>query len=127
MNKLVFAAKIEGKGIGAVFRFTNYERIKNRYEYWKNVRNSCAHAKDEHITSSIVEQFWNYIQDDLSEFYILGGRQYLLDRLCYDYKYFYIVGKEELEKTFKEISVVYKRDIKKCFEQIYEKNRECIT
>lgn len=127
LNKFVSSAKDGGEGTGAVFRFTHYERIKNRYEYWKNIRNSCAHAKAEHITSSTVEQFWNYIQDDLPEFYVLGGRQYLLDKLCHDYKYFYTVGKEELEKTLKEISNVYKRDIKKCFEQFYEKNKDCIT
>ena len=79
LNNIVIAAKDEGKGVGAVFKYTNYERIRNRYEFWKNVRNSCAHAKDEHITSSTVEQFWNYMQDDLSEFYVLGGKQYLLD------------------------------------------------
>ena len=87
LNNIIAATKENGQGIGAVFRFTNYERIKNRYEYWKNVRNSCAHAKDEHITSSTVEQFWSYMQDDLPEFYVLGGKQYLLDKLCYDYKY----------------------------------------
>ncbi|MEW9939696.1 hypothetical protein AB2T96_19685 [Clostridium butyricum] len=38
----------------------------NRYEYWKNIRNSCAHAKDEHINSATVEQFWNYMQDDMN-------------------------------------------------------------
>lgn len=126
LNSIISAAKDNGQGIGAVFRFTNYERIKNRYEYWKNVRNSCVHAKNEHITSSTVEQFWNYIQDDLPEFYVLGGKQYLLDKLCYDYKYFFTVGKEELEKTLREISVVYKRDIQRCFEQFYEGNSECI-
>jgi len=127
LNNIIAATKENGQGIGAVFRFTNYERIKNRYEYWKNVRNSCAHAKDEHITSSTVEQFWSYMQDDLPEFYVLGGKQYLLDKLCYDYKYIYTVGKDELVKTLKEIAVVYRRDIRKCFEQFYEKNRECMT
>ena len=83
LNAIVAASKQDGKGEGAVFRFTNYERIKNRYEYWKNVRNSCAHAKGEHITSCTVEQFWNYMQDDISEFYVLGGRVYLFDRLMY--------------------------------------------
>ena len=51
LNNIVAASKQDGEAQGAVFRFTNYERIKNRYEYWKNIRNSCAHAKDEHITS----------------------------------------------------------------------------
>jgi len=126
LNIIVSTAKEGGQGVGAVFSFTNYERIKNRYEFWKNVRNSCAHAKDEHITSSTVEHFWNYIQDDLPEFYVLGGKQYLLDKLCYDYKYFQTVGREELENALKDISIVYKKDIKECFSLFYEKNPMCL-
>ncbi len=121
LNNIVIAAKDEGKGVGAVFKYTNYERIRNRYEFWKNVRNSCAHAKDEHITSSTVEQFWNYMQDDLSEFYVLGGKQYLLDKLYYEYKYFQTIGREELENTLKDISIVYKKDVKECFGLLDEK------
>ena len=126
LNNIVFATKDEGKGVGAVFKYTNPERIKNRYEYWKNIRNSCAHAKDEHITSSTVEQFWNYMQDDLPVFYVLGGKQYLLDKLCRDYKYFQTVGKEELEKTLKDISIVYKRDIAECFSFFRDKISMCL-
>ncbi len=126
LNNIVIATKDEGKGVGAVFKYTNSERIKNRYEYWKNIRNSCAHAKDEHITSSTVEQFWNYMQDDLSEFYVLGGKQYLLDKLCYNYKYFQTVGKDKLENTLKDISIIYKKDIKECFSSFYEKTPRCL-
>lgn len=124
LNKIVISTKNEG--IGAVFKYTNYERIRNRYEYWKNIRNSCAHAKDEHITSSTVEQFWNYMQDDLSEFYVLGGKQYLLDKLYYNYKYFQTVGKDDLENSLKDISIVYKKDIKACFRLFYERNPMCL-
>lgn len=126
LNNIVIATKDEGKGVGAVFKYTNSERIKNRYEYWKNIRNSCAHAKDEHITSSTVEQFWNYMQDDLSEFYVLGGKQYLLDKLCYEYKYFQTIGREELENTLKDISIVYKKDVKECFGLLDKKISMCI-
>lgn len=126
MNNIIFAAKESGQGPGAVFKFTNYERIKNRYEYWKNIRNSCAHAKDEHITSSTVEQFWNYMQDDLSEYYVLGGKQYLIEKLSYDYKYFYTVGKEELENTLKDITIIYRKDIVECFDSFCEKNPICL-
>ena len=126
LNAIVAASKQDGKGEGAVFRFTNYERIKNRYEYWKNVRNSCAHAKGEHITSCTVEQFWNYMQDDISEFYVLGGRVYLFDRLMYSYKYFITVGEEKLRYILKDIALVYKRNTIQCFEKLYEKNKTCL-
>lgn len=126
LNNIVAASKQDGKGEGAVFRFTNYERIKNRYEYWKNIRNSCAHAKDEHITSCTVEQFWNYMQDDIPEFYVLGGKVYLFDRLMYSYKYFITVGEEELKHILKDIALVYKRNTRQCFEKFYEKNKTCL-
>lgn len=126
LNEIVFAAKENGQEERGIFRFTNYERIKNRYTYWKDIRNSCAHAKDEHITSSTVEQFWNYIQDDLSEFYVLGGKQYLLNKLYYNYIYFQTVGKEELANTLKDISIVYKKDIKVCFNHFYERTPTCL-
>lgn len=126
LNTLVSAAKENGQGEQGVFRFTNYERIKNRYDYWKNVRNSCAHAKDERITSATVEQFWNYMQDELPLFYVLGGKQYLLEKLCYVYNYFQTVGREELENVLKDISIVYKKGVKECFERFYEKNKQCL-
>ena len=126
LNKIVVASKQDGKGEGAVFRFANYERIKNRYEYWKNIRNSCAHAKDERITSCTVEQFWNYMQDDIPKFYVLGGKIYLLDRLCYLYKYFITVGEDELKHILKDIALVYKRNTIQCFEKFYEKDKMCL-
>lgn len=126
LNTLVLAAADNGQGEHGVFRFTNYERIRNRYEYWKNVRNSCAHAKDEHITSATVEQFWNYMQDDLPLLYVLGGKQYLVEKLYYSYNYFQTVGRERLENVLKDISIVYKKGVKECFEKLYEKDKQCL-
>lgn len=107
------------KEIGKVFKFTNFNRIKNRYEYWKNIRNSCAHAKEELITAATVEQFWNYMQDDLAEYYVLGGKKYLLDKLCWIYKYFYSAGEDYLRKILKDIASVYKDKVKECFSEFY--------
>lgn len=126
VNTIIQASKINGKPIGTIFKFTNYERIKNRYEYWKNIRNSCAHAKDEHITSATVEQFWNYMQDDLSEYYVLGGKKYLLDKLCYTYKYYITIGEGELDKVLNEIAVVYRKNTIDCFNDFQTINIYCL-
>lgn len=108
------------KEIGKIFKFNNLNRIKNRYEYWKNIRNSCAHAKEEHITASTVEQFWNYMKDDLAEYYVLGGKKYLLDKLCWIHKYFYSSEEDYLRRILKDISSVYKSDVKECFNEFYK-------
>lgn len=123
LNNFVYAAKEEGRGKAALFRFSNYERIKNRYEYWKNIRNSCAHAKEEHISACTVEQFWNYMQDDLPEYYVTGGKGYLLENLCHSYKFFASVGKERVQHILKDIAIVYKKSANQCFELFYEKNK----
>lgn len=113
--------------MGAVFKFTNSDSVKNRYEHWENIRNSCAHAKDEHITSSTVEQFWNYMKDDLREFYVSGGKAYLVDRLTDAYKYFFTVGEDELKHILNDIESVYKKNTIQCFEKFYEKNDLCLV
>lgn len=119
MNKLVDSVASTPKEIGRVFRFTNIDRMKNRYVYWKNIRNSCAHAKAEHISSATVEQFWNYMQDDMPEYYVLGGKTYLSECLIRIYKYYHSIGKDELEKILKEISCIYKSDVQACFEDLF--------
>lgn len=66
------------------------------------------------------------MQDDISEFYVLGGRVYLFDRLMYSYKYFITVGEEKLRYILKDIALVYKRNTIQCFENFYEKNKTCL-
>lgn len=115
VNELVESTKTI-KGENGIFKFTNRERLLNRYVYWKNVRNSCAHAKSEHISSATVEQFWNYMKDDLPEYYILGGEAYLLNELQQCYRYYSTIGKEKIEKILKDIATVYKSNVKNCFQ-----------
>jgi len=127
LNTLVAQAKEGGSGKAGVFRFNSYEQMNVRYTYWRNVRNSCAHAKEEHITSATIEQFWNFMKDDLPEFYVSGGREYLAGQLIYAYKYFVSMGKEYLEQILKDIAIVYKKDTKKCFEELYNKDNWCLV
>src|SRR3712207_6479575 len=87
INEIVTTKKA-GNKFKDIFSYRNREKTLNRYEYCKNIRNSCAHAKDEHIDSATVEQFWNYIQDDMSEFFVLGGERYSLDELSRRHKYY---------------------------------------
>lgn len=111
----------------SIFSFSNRNEITISYNYWKNIRNSCAHAKEKNIDYSTVEQFWNYIQDDLPEYYILGGEKYLTNELYDCYKFFNSVGKDHLEVVLKRIAAFYKGDVKKCFSVLEKRDTNMFT
>ncbi|MCH3964527.1 MAG: hypothetical protein LKE46_09650 [Clostridium sp.] len=126
-NMLTTAPDNPKNCLGKVFVFTNREKVKSRYEAWKYTRHSCAHGKEEQISSATVEQFWNYMQDDLPEYYVLGGKKYLGDELYRSYRYFYSLKSSHLNKLLKDISSVYKNNVKQCFDELYEKDKSCIS
>lgn len=106
--------------LGKVFKFTNREKVKCKYDTWKYTRHSCAHWKTENINEATVVQFWNYMQDNLPEFYVTGGKQYLINELCDIYKYFIPENAEQLDKLLKELSVIYGRDTHILFENFFK-------
>ncbi|HHX62236.1 MAG TPA: hypothetical protein GX707_16225 [Epulopiscium sp.] len=133
INDIVAANSDQGENgkLASIFQYTNRDRILNRYRYWKDIRNSCAHAKDEHINSSTVEQFWNYIQDDIGEFYVLGGKQYLMNQLVDRYKYYISDEDKNLSWLLLNIKTVYKNELNDFFisflEIILKEYREIIS
>ena len=111
--------KETGKKYASIFKFTNRERTLMRYGYWKDIRNSCAHAKEAHIDSATVEQFWNYIKDDLSQFYVLGGKAYLMNELIECHRY-YDCDEKDISHLLKDVEIVYKRELKGFFEEFLD-------
>lgn len=103
-----------GKKFASIFNFSNREKTLIRYTYWKNIRNSCTHAKDEYIDSATVGQFWNYIKDDLSKFYVLGGKTYLMNELIECYKY-YDCDEKDISHLLRGIKIIYKSELKEFF------------
>jgi hypothetical protein len=127
INRMVTTAPDNNKTcLGKIFKFSNREKIKSRYETWKYTRHSCAHGKEEQISSATVEQFWNYMQNDLPEYYVLGGEEYLLDELYRTYKYFYSLKSLHLNKLLRDISAVYKKNVKHCFNALYKREKSCL-
>lgn len=114
INEIVTTNKA-GNKLKEIFVYRNREKTLNRYEYWKNTRNSCAHAKDEIIDSATVEHFWNYIQDDMSEYYVLGGEKYLLDELSRRHKYYACDTDKDISRLLNDIGIVYKNKLKEFF------------
>lgn len=126
MNELIEKACANGNGVAAVFKFSNYERVKNRYIFWKNIRNSCVHAKSEIISSSTVEHFWEFIINDLSEYYVTGATSYINKRLVDAYLYYYTLGDGEIVSILNEIALVFKKNAKKSFDNLFNKCPYCL-
>lgn len=63
--------------------------ITKQYEYWRTIRNSCAHGKDNIISYSHTEAFWLFIQSYYRNFTINCGPQGLLEVVSkhYDIRY----------------------------------------
>lgn len=57
------------------------EDIVKQYEYWRNIRNDCAHGKSNLITYSHIETFWCFIQTYYTKFIINGGKNGLIDMI----------------------------------------------
>lgn len=109
----------------AILHFTNGEQVKTAYNNWKNIRNDCAHARRQiTIDSSTVECFWNYLIDNLSKFYVLGGEEYLLRELENLYKYYRypeIVNPETVKTLMNDINVICNKNSKDFFQKLFEK------
>lgn len=126
LNSIVDASCSSGnKKDIAILDFTNGEQVKIAYNYWKNIRNDCAHAKGRiTIDSSTVECFWNYLMDNLSDFYVLGGEEYLLRELKNLYQYYpfpEIVEQDSVKIIMNDVNVVYKKNSKYFFQKLFEK------
>jgi len=63
----------------SVFPIT--ESLKDEVNYWKNKRNDCAHAKINTISFSVVEAFWDFLQQKVNHFVIVGSREDLINRI----------------------------------------------
>lgn len=122
INRLIDKSVKNGIGLSRVFCFSNDEIVKHRYAYWKSIRNSCAHARNEHITAATVEQFWNYMQDDSSEYYVSGGKAFLLKRMTEIFKYFNSYTKEELHGLLNQVEQVFDSSVKDFFKDFFAEN-----
>ncbi|UKS27521.1 hypothetical protein LOZ80_00790 [Paenibacillus sp. HWE-109] len=115
------------KPIG-ILHFTNGEQTKSAYNYWRDIRNDCVHAKKQvTIDSSTVESFWNYLIDNLNKFYVLGGEQYTLKELENIYKYYSypdIVSPERVTAIINDLNVTIKKKSKNFFHELFTNLRK---
>ncbi|MEC0310162.1 hypothetical protein P4H67_25745 [Paenibacillus lautus] len=95
--------------IKAIIYFENRDKALNELKYWRGIRNDCAHARKATISSSTVESFWNYLIDNMAKFYVLGGREYLVEKMIDNYNYHKIdeEGSGERALLIHDLKIVY--------------------
>lgn len=79
----------------AIFRqsdknpFLINDDLRKQHDYWRIIRNDCAHAKSNLISSSHVESLWLYLESNLNKFVINGGQVATLEAISrhYDIRY----------------------------------------
>lgn len=119
LDKIIEASQ---DNIKAIIYFENRDKALNELKYWRNVRNACAHAKKATIDSSTVESFWNYLRDNMGKFYVLGGKEYLVEKMVDYYKYHKVDAQISGEKDLliHDIKAVY-ADPSEFFQQFFTK------
>lgn len=86
-RKLLDDDSWESKVIDAIKRkqpvelFILSEDVRRQYEYWKDRRNDCAHAKGNRISYQHVETFWLYVQSNLERFAVNGGKGSIIEKI----------------------------------------------
>lgn len=64
-----------------IMNLPNKSRIQQKLQVYKLTRNSCTHANGETINSATVEEFWNFLKDNISKFNVNGGKEYFKEAL----------------------------------------------
>lgn len=63
--------------------------IRKQYDYFRCIRNDCAHAKSNIISYPHVESLWLFIQSNNNKFIVNGGVEGLLERISIHYNHIY--------------------------------------
>ncbi|MGJ1292520.1 hypothetical protein [Sphingobacterium multivorum] len=65
--------------------FSLNDNLRLQIKYWKDRRNDCAHYKDNIIDTFHIENFWAFMESNMSKITIEGGMQSLINKI---YKHF---------------------------------------
>ena len=98
VSYLIQSTKDRGKDTAGVFDFDECKETIREYQYWKAVRDRCR-LDDTAMTRDLLEKFWQYLMDEMEEFYVGGGIPCLYEQLVYAYQHFDTVGEAFLKQT----------------------------
>lgn len=77
--------------------------IRKQYEYFRCIRNDCAHAKSNIISYPHVESLWLFIQSNYNKFVVNGGRKGLLERISIHYNPIYTKPGSDINPIIEDI------------------------
>lgn len=125
INNIVMAscAPLNSRKEIGILNFGNGELAKTEYCYWREKRNACVHGKNQIIDSSTVESFWNYLVNNLSQFYVLGGEEYLVRELANIYEYYKypdISNRDRIDGILDGVSTVFQNHAKEFFDRFFK-------
>lgn len=73
---------------GEIFKIGD-GHLKIQLEYWRGIRNDCAHAKDNEIIAAHVESYWAFLRSNMPKIVVTGGKDSIINRIKkhFDIKY----------------------------------------
>lgn len=106
-----------------IMNLPNKSEIEKRLQVYKLTRNACTHANGQTVNDATVEEFWNFLKDNISKFNVNGGKEYFKEALYKSFR----DRNENVEKTTEEIltSLIYanlkKDEIIEIIDYLYSK------
>lgn len=77
--------------------------IRKQYDYFRCIRNDCAHAKSNIISFSHIETLWLFIQSNYNKFVVNGGKDGLLERIKIHYNPVYTKPGSDINPIVEDI------------------------
>lgn len=90
--------------------FNISEDLRDQYNFWKNRRNDCAHAKGNTISYPHVESFWLFIQSNLTKFVVHGGMKFILEEIDNYYNPVFTPPETPMEPVLQQIPTAIELD-----------------
>lgn len=69
-----------------IMNLSNKLQIDKKFQVYKLTRNACTHANGQTINAATVEEFWNFVKDNISKFNVNGDKEYFKEALYIAYR-----------------------------------------
>src|SRR5690625_3673250 len=111
---------LTSKKHGEIFKIGD-AHLKTQLEYWRGIRNDCAHAKDNEIIAAHIESYWAFIRSNLPKLVVSGGKDSIINRIRRHFDPKYTPPKADPSPIIKDIVVgVKEEDLTEVFEELVE-------
>jgi hypothetical protein len=98
---------------------------RKQYDYWRTIRNTCAHAKSDLISASHVESLWLFIESSLNKFIVNGGKDYILNELLKHLNTNYTMPDKPVAPLIDSVlEYIHSSELVDLYEDLFEKIHE---